>query len=305
MTESASFSGASATTARPAGTKPLCVVILTFNEEINLPQCLRSLAGLNCDIFVVDSGSTDGTLSIAEAANAAIASHPFENYGLQRNWAIRNMPLNSPWTLHIDADERLTPELVTEINQTIAADPQDVQGFMLRKRTYFLGRWMRHGGHYPSFHLRLFRNGRGRCEDRLYDQHFMVDGKTAVLKHDYIDVVASTLKSWSIRHIRWAEMEAQEMINGPGQTDQVTASLTGDKISQIRWLRSKFYGKWPLFVRPFAYWAYRYFLRLGFLDGPEGLIFHFLQGCWFRFLIDCNIFEQTRLSKHSHEDSRS
>jgi glycosyltransferase involved in cell wall biosynthesis len=266
------------------------VIILTFNEEANLPACLASLRGLDCELFVVDSGSTDATLRLARGAGARVFSHPFDTYAAQRNWAQRNLPLGCDWVLHLDADERLTPELVDEINRVLGGRPS-VAGFVLRKRTLFMGRWIKHGGHYPAYHLRLFRVDSGSCEERLYDQHFLVEGEVATLKGDYIDVLTADITTWTVRHARWAELEAREnMIQGRG-AGQVRAAFWGSPIERRRWLRQKLFYRLPLFVRPFAYWFYRYVLRLGFLDGPEGLIFHFLQGCWYRFLVDTKVFE--------------
>jgi glycosyltransferase involved in cell wall biosynthesis len=276
---------------------PVSAVILTYNEEVNLPECLKSLAGLDCELFVVDSGSTDRTLQIARAGGAKIAEHPFENYAAQRNWAQQNLPLRTEWVLHLDADERLTPELVAEINRKMQQPNPQVAGFLFRKRTIFMGRWMKHGGHYPSFHLRLFRKSKGVCEDRLYDQHFVVDGPVATLDGDYLDVVASNIYTWTLRHARWARLEAQEMTEPSVAEHRVRPDPFGNAIERKRWLRQGVYARAPLFVRPFIYGIYRYFVRLGFLDGKEGLIFHFLQACWYRFLIDCEILERTRTQR--------
>ncbi len=272
-------------------TPSLSVVILTFNEEANLPDCLASLSGLDCDVFIVDSGSTDRTLEIASREASAVLYHPFENYALQRNWAQQNLPIRSDWVLHLDADERLTPELVQEINSILKSPAPTIDGYLFRKRTIFMGRWIRHGGHYPSFHLRLFKAKKGFCEDRLYDQHFIVRGKTRALENDYEDVVSSNVLTWSTRHLRWASLEAREISGCVSSPDTVQAELLGNPIERRRWLRNDLYGRVPLFWRAFLYWIYRYFLRLGFLDGKEGLIFHFLQGCWFRFVVDSLILE--------------
>jgi glycosyltransferase involved in cell wall biosynthesis len=242
----------------------------------------------------VDSGSTDQTLEIAKASGARLLEHPFENYAAQRNWAQQNLPIRTGWILHLDADERLTAALVTEINEKLKEPNIKANGFLLRKRTIFMGRWIRHGGHYPSCHLRLFRKEKGACEDRLYDQHFVVDGAVATLSCDYLDVVASNLNTWTLRHARWARLEAQEMMMPSNMACRVQADPFGTPIQRKRWLREGVYARAPLFVRPVLYWFYRYVLRLGFLDGREGLIFHFLQGCWYRFLIDCEIFERQR-----------
>lgn len=277
----------------------LSVIILTLNEEANLPACLESLSGLETEIFVVDSGSTDKTPEIARRAGALVVEHPFDNYAAQRNWALENLPLRTEWILNLDADERLTPALSSEISELLARPLTNVDGFMLRKRTIFMGRWIKHGGHYPSHHLRLFRRGRGRCEDRLYDQHFLVDGRIESLKQDYLDVLTSDLNTWTQRHARWAEAEARQMLTQGDASFalRVRSSMRGNPIERRRWLRDGPYAHAPLFLRAFLYWFYRYFLRLGFLDGREGLIFHFLQGCWFRFLVDAKMYELKRRSK--------
>jgi hypothetical protein len=161
---------------------------------------------------------------------------------------------------------------------------------MFSRRTVFLGRSIRHGGHYPVFHTRLFRRGSGRCEDRLYDQHFLVPGPVAKLKGDLIDVLTSELDEWSRRHIRWASAEAQEA-RRQDHGMQVVSSLSSGPIARRRWLRARLFGRSPLFMRAFLYFFYRYVVRLGFLDGIEGLIFHFLHACWYRFYIDVKIWE--------------
>jgi glycosyltransferase involved in cell wall biosynthesis len=273
----------------------LAVVVLTYNEEANLPSCLGSLQGLEGSVFVVDSGSTDRTVEIARSFGATVISHPFENYAIQRNWAQSFLPSNAPWILHLDADERLTGELVAEINKTLSGPLTGVDGFLLRKRTLFLGRWIRHGGHYPSYHLRLFRRDKGQCEERLYDQHFITSGTIKRLKNDYLDVICADLSTWTLRHRRWAELEAEQLIN-PDSGDEVIPDVFGNPIQRKRWFKSV-YSQCPLFFRPFAYWSYRYIFRVGFLDGKEGLVFHFLQGFWFRFLVDALVFEQRKALK--------
>jgi glycosyltransferase involved in cell wall biosynthesis len=268
----------------------LAVIVLTLNEERNLPDCLASVRTLPCELYVIDSGSTDRTVSLARNAGASVLSHPFENYALQRNWGLANVPSACEWVLNLDADERLTPELAEEIRETLESPPADIDGYVLRRRTVFMGRWIRHGGHYPNHQLRLFRRSRGLCEERRYDQHFVVQGATAFLKNDYVDIVASDIVTWSGRHVKWAAAEADELLSGEHSSDasapRVRANILSGPIGRRRWLREKFYGRAPLFSRALGYWTYRYFIRLGFLDGREGLVFHFLQGFWFRFLID-------------------
>ena len=274
---------------------PVAAVVLTHNEERNLPACLASLAGWVREIFVVDSGSTDRTLAIAREAGATVLQHAFEHYGAQRNWAMDTLPIASPWTLHVDADERITPELRASITAALAGSVpglDGVDGFLVSRRTMFMGRWIRHGGHYPAWHLRLRRTGTGRCEDRLYDQHFYVSGAVQKLQGDLIDTLTPDVATFTARHLRWATLEAAEHDAPHDATGRIRGRLATDNaIEQRRWLRD-WYARLPLFVRPTAYFLYRYIVRLGFLDGRAGLVFHVLQGFWFRFLVDALIFER-------------
>jgi glycosyltransferase involved in cell wall biosynthesis len=267
--------------------------VLTYNEEQNIEDCLRSFSEWAGEVFVVDSGSTDRTLEIARRYTAQVCSHPFENYSRQRNWAQDHLPLAFDWVFHIDADERVTPELARSIRAFFRdGDPTEVDGILLSRRTVFLGRPMLHGGHYPAYHLRLFRRIKGLCEDRRYDQHFLVHGATRQVSGDLIDTITTDLTMWLVRHAKWGAAEAEELQeDGERSNRHVPARATGTPIERRRWLRKSVYGRAPLFLRAFGYFVYRYVFRLGFLDGIEGLIFHFLQGCCFRFYVDAKIYE--------------
>jgi glycosyltransferase involved in cell wall biosynthesis len=277
---------------RTSGRAPVAAVVLTFNEEHNLPECLASLADWVDELYVVDSGSTDRTVEIAREARAVVVDHPFAHYGAQRNWAIHHLPISAPWTLHIDADERITSELRQSIVAALAHDRGDVDGYLMSRRTMFMGRWIRHGGHYPAWHLRLMRTGAGRCEDRLYDQHFYVNGAVRKLQGDLIDTLTRDIATFTARHTRWAALEAAEHESPSDGAGRIRGRLdSGNAIERRRWLRDG-YARLPLFVRPAVYFLYRYIVRLGFLDGRAGLVFHVLQGFWFRFLVDALILER-------------
>lgn len=264
-------------------------IILTFNSEAVLNETLDSVMAISDAIHVVDSFSTDGTLAIATRYGVAVVQHAFENYGAQRNWAIENLPIETDWELHLDADERLTPELAAEIGALKRAPPAGIDGFYLPRLACFLGRPIRHGGMYPTWHLRLFRRGSGRCESRLYDQHFYVAGPTARLRHPMIDDQRHSLAEWTARHNRWAEAEVKELELG-ARPGVISAQVTGTPVERKRACR-RWYYRAPLLLRPFLLFFYRYVLRLGFLDGKEGLIFFVLQTFWFRFLIDAKLYE--------------
>src|SRR5919107_900558 len=149
----------------------ISVVILTFNSEETISATLESAQLVSDDIHVVDSFSSDRTMSIVRQYGVNLAQRTFENYATQRNWAIDNLPLKHDWELHLDADERLSDDLVTQLNSLQGAFLDGINGYYIPRLTYFLGRAIRHGGRFPIWHLRLFRHGRGRCEDRPYDQH--------------------------------------------------------------------------------------------------------------------------------------
>ncbi len=268
----------------------LSVIILTFNAEATIAATLASAAEVSDDIHVVDSGSTDRTLAILAEHGAHVASHPFEDYGKQRNWAIDNLPLKHGWELHLDADERLSPELAARIKALKEAFPADVDGYFVPRLMYFLGRPIRHGGMYPIWHMRLFRRGTARCEDRRYDQHFRCHGRTAQIHAPMIDDIRMSLGEWTARHNRWSDAEMNEILN-PGGESVIAGRLAGNPVERKRALRGGYYRA-PLLLRAFALFFYRYVLRLGFLDGTPGLIFFVLQTFWFRFLVDAKIYER-------------
>ncbi len=277
----------------------LSVVILTFNSEASIAATLASAARVSDDIHVVDSGSTDQTLDLVQAAGAHLVHHPFENYGAQRNWAIENLPLAYGWQLHLDADERLSDGLVDAI---LALRRQEFSGatvgYFIPRLTMFLGRALRHGGLYPIWHMRLFKTGHGRCEMRKYDQHFLCDGPTAQIHQPMLDDQRMSLTEWTARHNRWSDAEADEIEEATAAEGLVHPDLTGNPVQRKRALRGGYY-KAPLFLRALLLFLYRYIFRLGFLDGKEGLIYYVLQTLWFRFLVDAKLYERRLARRES------
>jgi len=275
---------------------PISVIILTYNESKNIRDCLESVKELTDDIILVDSGSTDDTLVIASGYSTTVYHHPFENYSKQRNWAFANVEAKYPWILNLDADHRLTKELLTELREWFSKGiPSHINGFMASRRTMFMGRWIKHGGHYPVYHGILFRKGFGECENKEYDQHFLIHGESQVLKGDVEDIITDSLTTFVTRHNKWATLEANDILNMADQDKKVKPNKKGNVMEQRRYQRMKYYG-YPIFWRVFLYTFYRFVAKRGFLDGKEGLIFHFLQGFWFRFLVDAKIYE-TRIQQ--------
>ncbi len=273
-----------------AGTMSISAIILTFNSEDTIQATLQSAFRVSDDIHIVDSFSTDRTLDIARRYSVNIVKHAFKNYGVQRNWAIDTLPLKYDWQLHLDADERLSDDLVEELNNLKFSFPGNVDGYYIPRLVHFLGRPIRHGGMFPIWHMRLFRNGAGRCEARNYDQHFYVNGAAKCLIHPMIDDHRMNLTEWTARHNRWANAEVNELML-PHKEGVIKGRIQGNPVEKKRSLRG-FYYRMPLFIRPFILFFYRYVFRFGFLDGKEGLIFFVLQTFWFRFLIDAKLFER-------------
>ncbi len=271
----------------------LSVIILTYNEEVNLPRALESVQGLASDVFVVDSGSTDRTAAIAKDYGAHVYEHEFVNQAQQFNWALDNLPVKTEWILRLDADEYLTPELVSEIERKLPSVPAEVNAFLMKRRVYFMGRWIRHGGYYPTWFLRLFRTGKAHSENREMDEHLIVkDGEIGRLENDFADDNRKNLESWIAKHNNFSTREARSRLREAlGEKAEHVGHAQADA---KRWLKQNFYGQMPLFWRSFAYFIYRYIFRLGFLDGKEGLIFHFMQGCWHQFTIDAKLYEAGR-----------
>src|SRR5258708_16378863 len=176
------------------------VVIMTHDSEITIPATLEAARQVSDDIHVVDSYSTDSTLDILKRHPVHIVQHPFENYAAQRNWAIDTLPFKHSWELHLDADERLTPELIDEINRLQQSFPEEIHGYYIPRLVHFLGGPLYHGGMFPIWHMRLFLHGKGRCENRLYDAHFYAEGRTGKLKHAMIDDNRMSLTEWISPH---------------------------------------------------------------------------------------------------------
>ena len=268
----------------------LSAIILTFNSERTIAATIRSAMTVSSDIHIVDSFSSDGTRDIARQFGIAVITHPFVNYAAQRNWAIEHLPLRGEWELHLDADERLSDDLVSAL-QHLSPNANQVAGYHIARLVRFMGRAIRHGGMFPIWHMRCFRRGAARCETREYDQHFVVDGITCKLPGYLIDDMRMPLGEWVERHNRWSDAEVRELHRGYAPRRLIQPRLFGNPLERKRSLR-KIYERSPLFARALMLFLYRYFLRLGFLDGREGLIFFALQTFWFRFLVDAKLFEQ-------------
>jgi glycosyltransferase involved in cell wall biosynthesis len=274
----------------PPATTALGVIVLTFNSASVIERTLRAALEVSRSVFIVDSGSSDDTVAIATRLGCEVVNRPFKHYADQRNWAIDEFGARSQWQLHLDADEVLDAVAIAEIRRVLAA-PGEATGFIFRRRTYFMGQALRFGGN-DNFHLRLFKTGTARCEDRLYDQHFVSDRPGVRLRGVLHDMNVGSLTEWTARHNRWSDMEAAELLRPHGvAVGQIQARLSNDPRERRRLDKGQYY-KAPPVLRVFLLFIYRYVLQGGFLDGRAGFFYAFFQVLWFRMLVDAKLCEK-------------
>jgi glycosyltransferase involved in cell wall biosynthesis len=279
------------------GVTDIAIVILTYNEEANIAQAVRSVRGWAKQVFVFDSFSTDRTVEIARELGCEVVQHRFEDYGKQRNASLDLLPIQTEWVFFLDADEWLPSDLKHEISTRIAERPRE-NGFYAKRRFIWEGRWVRRG-YYPVWILRLFRHGKGRCEDRAVNEHIIVDGDTGRLRADFIHEDHSGVDAWIAKHIRYAAREAAA-IDG-ARDGEAEATPFGSQAQRARWLRHRVWNELPPLVRPFIYFTYRTVIRGGVLDGASALSYHVLQALWFPILVDLKYLEMKRARRREGE----
>ena len=281
----------------------ISVIILTYNEEIHIERAMKSVLPFAKEVFVVDSFSTDKTVEIAKSFGAKVLQNKFINYATQFNWALDNADIKTEWVMRLDADEFVTEDLQKEINEKSPKLNKTITGIYIKRRVYFMGRWIKYGGYYPTWLLRIWRKGKGYCEQRWMDEHIKItEGRVVFFKNDIIDWNLKPITWWIDKHNGYATREAIDILNLKYnflKYDEIRPELFGTQEQRKRWLKI-IYSRIPLFIRPFLYFIYRYFIRFGFLDGKEGLIWHFLQGFWYRFLVDAKIYE---IEKRAREEN--
>lgn len=267
----------------------LSIFIPTLNEEVNLPQCLESVKRIGAKIFIIDSNSSDRTIEIAKAAGCEVVQGEWRTFSEKMNWAINKLPVTTPWTMRIDADEWMTDELIDEIRKKLPISGAEVGAYSVNRRIYFLKRWIRHGGIYPLWGVRVWRTGSAKFEIRELDEHMVVRGRICNFENDIVDETQRGLSHWIQKHNVYTDLEVSEIYRIRDDGD-LSLSLVA-QAARKRWLKTNLYYRLPKFLRPALFWMYRYIFRLGFLDGIPGLIYHTLHGFWFRFLIDAKLFE--------------
>lgn len=281
----------------------LTIIILTRNEEKNLEKCIGSFCNIAKRVVIVDSYSTDRTVEIAKKLGAEVYQHTFESHAAQFNWAIEHIGLTTKWVMKVDADEELTAELAKEIDERLDQLPVTINGVILRRRVYFMGKWLKHGGRYPQLLLRIFRVGHGMSEMKLMDEHLIItDGETVTFKNDFLDDNNKSLEWWIGKHNWYSNKEVQDQQLKIKQ-ESVEDTVSSLQAKLIRRLKNHGYYCFPKFVRAHLYFVFRYYIQLGFLDGTEGKIYTFLQAYWYRFLVDAKLFECEKNGKKIEEQT--
>jgi len=274
----------------------LAVVILTYNEEQHLGRALASVRDIAREIIVVDSYSSDRTVEIAREAGCVVLQNKFVNQAAQFEWGMQNATIASSWIMRLDADEIIGSELAAEIAVRLPALGPEIAGVNLKRKHIFMNRWIRHGGRYPLILLRIWRKNQGRVESRWMDEHVVIWGGTAVtFEGDFADHNLNDLTYFIDKHNKYATREAIEVLNRKygllKRDEDLTEVSTSRQASIKRVIKELVYNRMPLWLGPLGYFLYRYFLQLGFLDGRPGLIYHFLQGGWYRFLVGAKVEE--------------
>ena len=273
----------------------LTVIILTKNEELNIEKCILSVKEIAKRIVLIDCYSEDKTVSIAKSFGADIYEHEFVNHADQFNWALSNCNINTTWVMKLDADEYILPELSDEINNKLNNLDDEVTGIILRRRVMFMGKWLRYGGKYPELLLRIFRYGHGMSENKEMDEHLIInDGRAVTLKNDFVDDNKKSITDWTAKHNWYSDKELKERIRLQKSSESRELTNTSRQAKIKRLIKNHGYYSLPKFFRAHLYFIYRYYFRLGFLDGTEGKIYTFLQAYWYRYLIDAKIYEDEK-----------
>jgi glycosyltransferase involved in cell wall biosynthesis len=280
---------------------PVSVLMLTLNEELNLANSLENLTQWADDVYIVDSFSTDGTVELAKKYDVQIYQHEFEGHAKQWMWGLLNLPFKHEWVFIHDPDHKTTPELQAELRRLFEQGvPSDVNGIYVKRRNIFRGKWIKHGGYYPKYMLKIFRRHLARFDENEFDYRVYIPGKTLQLKSDIIEenLKEDNVTFWIDKHNRFAVKQArEEILRCEPQIDWLTNPSFFGSPDQRTLRRKAIWYRMPLYIRPFLYFFYRFIFRLGFLDGKQGIIFHFLHAFWYRLIVDIKIDEMRRAGK--------
>lgn len=274
----------------------LSVIILTYNEELHIRRCLEKIAPYVKQVFIIDCFSSDKTLEIArEYPNVMILQNKWINYATQFNWALNNAPIRTKWVLRLDADEYLSDRLITELTQKLNTLDEKYTGIVIPLQRVFFGKNINHGIAKGIKMLRIFQYGKAKSEVRMMDEHIeLIEGESIEFSGSFSDDNLNDISWWTTKHIGYAVREAIDLLdieyNLTGSASHTEQSKI-DSQALAKRRKKQSYATKPLFLRSFLYFIYRYIVKGGFLDGKEGFLWDFLQGWWYRTLVDAKVLE--------------
>lgn len=287
----------------------LTAIILSYNESLHIARCVASVRRVAREVVVVDSGSSDDTAQIARSSCAHVLTHPFLNHASQFNWALDNARVDTDWVMRIDADEYLDDRLALEIRHRLANAPADLCGLLVTRMVVFQGKAIHFGGGVsPGRVLRVWRRGAARCESRWMDEHMvLLRGHAEAVDGAIHDHSLKSLTWWVEKHNHYASREAVDLLNQKYEFLADDAAPKGlDAYSKVkRIMKNEMYRRLPGGLRAWLYFLYRVVFRLGILDGPTGMKFHFLQALWYRALVDMKVSEVERCMRERSIDARA
>ena len=291
---------------------PVSVIMTTRNEAENIERTLRSITGFVDEIFVVDSESSDGTAEIARKYATDVVSLPYEHDKIIPwifQWGLDNLPLRNDWVLILEADQRLDDTLKRSLGTLFERPSIEESGFYVRRKQIFRGKWIRFGGYGNKWLLKLFRKGDGELDPKEEDTRVYLRGRSGRLEGWLVEENAKEerILFYLEKHLRYADAFARDEMERrrTGFRWKLAPKFFGVPDERTLWLKSVYY-RMPLYLRPWIYFVYRYFIRLGFLDGKQGFVFHFLQAYWFRLIVDIRLEELVRAgSAHANDRTRA
>lgn len=276
----------------------LTVLILTHNEAVHIERCIANALKVASDVVVVDSASSDETREVAKRLGARVFVHPWTNHADQINWALSSIDISTGWIMRLDADEYMDETLVQALRDALSSAPENITGLELRRYAVFQGKRIRFApGVSPGWNLRVWRRGAAICECRWMDEHMLLRyGKSHRVQGYLNDHNLKTLTWWIQKHNTYASREAVDLLNieyGFLKSNWQEGRLqSGARFKRA--IKNRVYSKLPGGVRALCYFLYRMLLQGGVLDGRRGVAFHFMQGFWYRALVDLKVEEVKR-----------
>ena len=262
----------------------ITAIILTYNEEIHIDRCIKSISKFVDEIFIIDSFSNDKTIKKARKyKKVKIFKRQFVHQADQMNWALKNLQFKTDWILRIDADEYIYKSKKNLFINKLKE--KNINGYIITRKIKFLGKIINYGITSPHKTLRLWRTGKAHYPNVSMDEQAVVKGRIAILDILIIDDNLKGLLYWIKKHINYSKKEAFEYI----RNNKISFSIDYSKINKSN--KIKIYYSFPIFLRPFLLFLYSYIYKLGFMTGLRGFIFYFFQNFLYRFLVDINIIK--------------